>query len=150
MGYGKYQIEDGPLKGRFGGYGVDDVCHREDCPERIDRGLAYLCGEDPHGGGESGCGLFFCENHLYSVAGEAHNLCGGCLQALEVPCANPACREGVYPDDDARCGMTASGRVEDGCGKHFCSGCLMSGNTPGSHAWRCEECEAKKDERVRS
>ncbi len=45
------------------GYGVPAWCDHPDCNEKIDRGLAYVCGSDPLGG-EEGCGLYFCSEHL--------------------------------------------------------------------------------------
>lgn len=45
------------------GYGVPSRCDHPDCEQIIDRGLGYVCGSDPYGG-ERGCGLFFCGNHL--------------------------------------------------------------------------------------
>lgn len=45
------------------GYGVPSICDHPDCDKEIDRGLSYVCGSEPYGG-EHGCGLFFCENHL--------------------------------------------------------------------------------------
>lgn len=45
------------------GYGVPCLCDHPDCPEEIDRGLSYVCGGEPYGG-ERGCGLYFCEEHL--------------------------------------------------------------------------------------
>ena len=45
------------------GYGVPAECDHPDCDAQIDRGLAYVCGSEPHGG-EHGCGLFFCARHL--------------------------------------------------------------------------------------
>lgn len=48
------------------GYGVPAVCDHPDCDEEIDRGLSYVCGGDAYGG-DHGCGLFFCDNHLNAV-----------------------------------------------------------------------------------
>jgi hypothetical protein len=45
------------------GYGVPAYCDHPHCGKKIDRGLAYVCGSDPWGG-EHGCGLFFCGEHL--------------------------------------------------------------------------------------
>ena len=45
------------------GYGVPCVCDHPDCNEKIDRGLAHVCGGEPYGG-DDGCGLFFCRKHL--------------------------------------------------------------------------------------
>lgn len=56
------------------GYGVPAYCDEPGCSEKIDRGLSYVCGNEPYGG-EHGCGLFFCWNHLYGH----HAICGRCL-----------------------------------------------------------------------
>jgi len=45
------------------GYGVPAKCDHPGCDEEIDRGLTYVCGSDAYGG-DYGCGLFFCEDHL--------------------------------------------------------------------------------------
>ena len=44
------------------GYGVPAICDHPKCNERIDRGIAYVCGAEPCGG-EKGCGLYFCGKH---------------------------------------------------------------------------------------
>ncbi|APE11564.1 hypothetical protein [Rhodococcus sp. 2G] len=86
MGYAYYTLPDG----RDAGYGVEAECDHPDCHERINRGLGYLCGEDPDGHRdpeEPGCGKYYCEQH--STAHE---------------CTNPAC--GVYSDDEELiCGL---------------------------------------------
>lgn len=46
------------------GYGVPAYCDYPGCTKEIDRGLSYVCGGEPYGG-EKGCGLYFCEDHLY-------------------------------------------------------------------------------------
>jgi hypothetical protein len=46
------------------GYGVPATCDHPDCNTVIDRGLGYVCGGQPYGG-EHGCGLYFCESHLW-------------------------------------------------------------------------------------
>jgi hypothetical protein len=46
------------------GYGVPAYCDHPGCKAEIDRGLAHVCGGDPYGG-EKGCGLYFCEEHLF-------------------------------------------------------------------------------------
>ncbi|MBO0813536.1 MAG: hypothetical protein J2P30_00045 [Actinobacteria bacterium] len=56
------------------GYGVPATCDQPGCGEKIDRGLAYVCGGEPYGG-ENGCGLYFCGEHL---AGEGQQ-CERCL-----------------------------------------------------------------------
>lgn len=45
------------------GYGVPSICDQPGCGAQIDRGLSYVCGSDPFGG-EYGCGLYFCGQHL--------------------------------------------------------------------------------------
>lgn len=51
------------------GYGVPAVCDHPDCNKEINRGLSYVCGNDIYGG-EHGCGLFFCDEHLKDVYNE--------------------------------------------------------------------------------
>lgn len=48
---------------RFIGYGVPSYCEHPECKTLIDRGLDYICGSSI-GGGELGCGMFFCHEHL--------------------------------------------------------------------------------------
>lgn len=60
-------------EGRDVGYGVPAHCDHPDCGAEIDRGLSYVCGGEPDGG-EYGCGLFFCGDHLFG----SHNLCDRC------------------------------------------------------------------------
>lgn len=45
------------------GYGVPAYCDHPGCKKKIDRGLSYVCGDEPYGG-EHGCGLYFCEKHM--------------------------------------------------------------------------------------
>lgn len=45
------------------GYGVPSACDHPECSKEIDRGLAYVCGGEPYGGND-GCGLYFCGDHL--------------------------------------------------------------------------------------
>lgn len=56
------------------GYGVVAYCDHPDCDEKIDRGLAHVCGGEPYGG-EHGCGLYFCSKHQYT---SPHQLCQAC------------------------------------------------------------------------
>jgi hypothetical protein len=44
------------------GYGVPAYCDHPKCKRVIDRGLSYVCGNEPYGG-ERGCGLYFCGDH---------------------------------------------------------------------------------------
>lgn len=46
------------------GYGVPAWCDHPDCSEVINRGLSYVCGAEPYGG-EFGCGLYFCGEHIF-------------------------------------------------------------------------------------
>lgn len=45
------------------GYGVPAFCDHPRCRAEIDRGLSYVCGGEPYGG-DRGCGLYFCGEHL--------------------------------------------------------------------------------------
>lgn len=45
------------------GYGVPAFCDYPDCRAEINRGLTFVCGGEPYGG-EHGCGLYFCAEHL--------------------------------------------------------------------------------------
>jgi len=49
--------------GRDIGYGVPAWCDHPRCRREIDRGLSYVCGGEPKGG-DRGCGLYFCGQHL--------------------------------------------------------------------------------------
>lgn len=71
------------------GYGVPATCDHPGCTARIDRGLDYICGGRPFGG-ETGCGLFFCHEHL--LVGERCQQCQRCAEgrppfspSLDVP-----------------------------------------------------------------
>lgn len=61
------------------GYGVPATCDHPGCGAEIDRGLGYVCGDDPYGG-EHGCGLFFCEKHRKTAGDRRENasLCTRC------------------------------------------------------------------------
>jgi len=63
------------------GYRVPALCDYPDCEKQIDRGLDYVCGKEPFGG-EHGCGLYFCYEHLYIVPREntTTQLCLHCKQ----------------------------------------------------------------------
>lgn len=54
------------------GYGVPAICDHPLCNNEIHRGLGYVCGQEPYGG-DKGCGLFFCYEHLYP------DICDNCL-----------------------------------------------------------------------
>jgi len=74
MGYAVYSTPLGDA-----GYGVEDVCHREGCSEAINRGLEYLCGDQPGRPSEHGCGRWFCEADLHG--GWLQSRCKHCLAA---------------------------------------------------------------------
>lgn len=62
------------------GYGVPAICDHPGCGKAIDRGLSYVCGG--MGGGQYGCGLFFCEEHLYyGIVDASESLCERCCDA---------------------------------------------------------------------
>lgn len=61
------------------GYGVPATCDHPGCGAEIDRGLGYVCGDEPYGG-EHGCGLFFCGKHRKTAGDRRENasLCTRC------------------------------------------------------------------------
>lgn len=65
------------------GYGVPATCDHPGCGKRIDRGLSYVCGGHPYGG-ESGCGLFFCGDHLRYAGSDGQQVCERCETGLDV------------------------------------------------------------------
>jgi hypothetical protein len=73
------------------GYGVPAICDYPGCNERIDRGLSYVCGGQPYGG-ETGCGLYFCIEHLYCSQGPG-NICIRCLDKQEPFIPKPDTKE---------------------------------------------------------
>jgi hypothetical protein len=83
MGYAYYTITRDNGEVMEAGYGVEAECEKPGCTAVIDRGLGYLCGNNPDGWrdpSEPGCGGYFCLDH-----GGDHNcpnvdtaLCGGC------------------------------------------------------------------------
>lgn len=91
MGYASYETPFGPA-----GYGHADICNQDGCEERIDRGLAYLCGDQPGYASEGGCGRWFCGGHLFMPPEEVGPLrgggfCGGCMTKYEEE--EPGCWE---------------------------------------------------------
>jgi hypothetical protein len=84
MGWAIYQVD-----GRDAGYSVPAICDHPDCNEEIDRGVSYVCGDEP-GGGEHGCGLYFCGEHLLIQFGDRSDggarrpqLCHRCIKRTE-------------------------------------------------------------------
>lgn len=79
------------------GYGVAATCDEPKCKERIDRGLAFYCGDElsHEGGGDWGCGGYYCGEHLYMALCEADDrddenprivrgsFCSRCLKDIE-------------------------------------------------------------------
>jgi len=63
------------------GYGVPATCDFPGCNEKIDRGLAYVCGSEPYGG-DRGCGLYFCEKHREYHPRLKVELCPRCGKSL--------------------------------------------------------------------
>lgn len=64
------------------GYGVPAFCDHPGCDQEIDRGLAFVCGDEPYGG-DHGCGLYFCGEHRRGskeIKGDerAYGLCERC------------------------------------------------------------------------
>ena len=60
------------------GYGVPAECDHPDCNNEINRGLSYVCGGTAFGG-EKGCGLYFCSDHLYiGKADDDPQMCERC------------------------------------------------------------------------
>lgn len=81
MGWGIYEVEGG----RDAGYQVPAICDHPGCEAEIDRGVSYACGGEPRGG-EYGCGLYFCSEHLfYKDVGDRHfvQTCERCLKDQE-------------------------------------------------------------------
>ena len=70
----------GPMpnaEGRMVGYAVPAVCDLDGCEEKIDRGLAYVCG-GMHDGGEFGCGKYFCPTHMFMGVALPEQMCEQC------------------------------------------------------------------------
>lgn len=71
----------GTDRGRQVGYSVSATCDQPECKVGIDRGLYFCCG-GMHGGGEHGCGGYFCAAHLFLTGNETESagasLCGLC------------------------------------------------------------------------
>jgi len=63
------------------GYGVPAICDHPGCKKKIDRGLGYVCGGAPYGG-DQGCGLYFCEKHLWYSIDAGQNPCQVCRQCF--------------------------------------------------------------------
>ena len=76
------------------GYGVPAICDSPDCDAAIDRGLSYVCGGEPYGG-ERGCGLYFCFEHLGYASATGPQLCAMCCMDEEPYEPKPDTREWI-------------------------------------------------------
>jgi len=69
------------------GYGVPAICDHPDCDEEIDRGLSYVCADNEPYGGEHGCGLYFCSEHMVyhkdEETGDGFYCCERCAAGKE-------------------------------------------------------------------
>ena len=81
MGWGYGGVN--PKTGEEMGYNVGGVCHHDGCPEKIDHGLAHVCG-GMHEGGDHGCGYYFCGAHLTILRGE--QFCMACASKYAEAC----------------------------------------------------------------
>lgn len=66
--------------GREVGYGVHAVCEHPGCAKHIDRGLAHLCGAMHGQDDDTGCGHYFCGEHLLVGAGVGNSICEPCYE----------------------------------------------------------------------
>lgn len=81
MGWQIYEDRKGrPL--RWAGYGVPAYCDHPDCNEKIDRGLAHVCGDTQNE--DRGCSLHFCAKHLY-LSPKFGQLCERCYPRVKKP-----------------------------------------------------------------
>lgn len=65
------------------GYAVSAVCDFKGCTARIDRGLAYNCGDGFGMPTDEACGGYFCYEHLLLVEGARSQLCPECAENFE-------------------------------------------------------------------
>ena len=77
------------------GYGVPALCDHPACQESINRGLSYVCGQDVYGG-EHGCGLFFCGDHLLWARKQKTFVCERCHAGLDPFEPTPDSEEWVH------------------------------------------------------
>jgi len=81
--------------GRDIGYGVPAECDYPGCQAKIDRGLSWVCGSEAYGG-EHGCGLFFCDEHLRygrAYGNECARMCTRCYHYRPPFAAKPDVKE---------------------------------------------------------
>ena len=70
----------GIVEGKEVGYAVDATCEFLGCNKKIDRGLAYKCGDYP-GSGDDFCNGYFCYDHL--VMTKNGQRCEECSKEIE-------------------------------------------------------------------
>ena len=71
--------------GRPIGYAVEAKCDEPGCEVKIDRGLAYVCG-DMHGEDELSCDKYFCNSHKPGAAWTGEHLvaiCNACVAEMK-------------------------------------------------------------------
>lgn len=68
------------------GFDVTATCDHPDCQKAINRGVEHVCGSEPYGG-DSGCGLYFCADHLETKTLDADegpiSVCAQCASGKE-------------------------------------------------------------------
>lgn len=85
----------GIVEGKHVGYAVRAKCEHPGCEKRIDRGMAYKCGNDI-GSGVGFCNGFFCSDHLYFLGRAGAQVCQTCandvarMQHRKLPFPNAA------------------------------------------------------------
>lgn len=128
-------------KGRPIGYAFSDgvTCDHPGCETKIDRGLAFACG-DMHGGDVWECERYFCEAHQHPFRepfeGRCLSVCAECLKANEKEIREnyehqkcPACNEPVFVRTYA---PAPAGETEkcDNCFTELCSTGATEKGTP--------------------
>jgi hypothetical protein len=96
MGYAYYTLSDG----REAGYGVEAECDQPGCSTMIDRGLGWLCGQQPLGWNDTdapGCGNYYCEEHLSTHDCPAEE-CGLYTADMSMCCCLVEGHEGQHRD----------------------------------------------------
>lgn len=144
------------------GYGVPCTCDHPECDAEINRGLACVCGGEPHGG-DDGCGLFFCGKHLVlGVEGKAHQVCERCETGEEwghgerwnrraTPQGDKTLREALNDllavDDPHDTGLFDSIDKYHGTPTHRCLGCREKVPRAAWGPW-CHPCNVKRMTRI--
>ena len=90
-------------QGRHIGYGVLAICDHPDCTVEIDRGLVYMCCENPHP--SPSCGGFYCAEHRdnYIYGDEIDDMDDAELEALGIDVESQAVFDAVENADIVRC-----------------------------------------------